>query len=150
MSVPATFQFLLSSLTPCSFFWAYVQTAILQCLGATGHRGLTPPARRLLCCLCCLCVVLLVGGPISAQGLSPAEVESRLRVPEGLKATLFASEPMVRQPNFVKCDPRGRLWTIQYLQYPNPAGLKRVSVDRWSRTTYDRVPRAAAAWPSGR
>ncbi len=41
----------------------------------------------------------------------------------GLTAHVFASEPEVRQPIFVKCDGRGRLWTIQYLQYPNPAGL---------------------------
>ena len=27
-------------------------------------------------------------------------------------------------------DDRGRLWVIQYLQYPNPAGLKRVQVVR--------------------
>jgi len=109
---------------------------------------MTSPGRQ-LCCLVCALGILLAGGPVAAQGFSPAEVESRLRVPEGLKATLFASEPMVRQPNFVKCDPRGRLWTIQYLQYPNPAGLKRVSVDRWSRTTYDRVPEPPPRGPVG-
>jgi hypothetical protein len=48
-----------------------------------------------------------------------------LRAAPGLQVTLFASEPEVRQPVFAKCDPRGRLWVIQCLQYPNPAGLKR-------------------------
>ena len=43
----------------------------------------------------------------------------------------------------------GRLWTIQYLQYPNPAGLKRVKVDRWSRTVYDRVPEPPPHGPRG-
>ena len=68
---------------------------------------------------------------------------------EGLTAQVFASEPEVRQPIFVKCDGRGRLWTIQYLQYPNPAGLKRVKVDRWSRTQYDRVPEPPPRGPRG-
>lgn len=72
-----------------------------------------------------------------------------MTVAKGLKATLFASEPMVRQSTFVKCDDRGRLWTIQYLQYPNPAGLKRKKIDRWSRTEYDRVPEPPPRGPRG-
>src|SRR6187399_3233563 len=84
-----------------------------------------------------------------AQGFSPEEATERMTVAKGLKATLFASEPMVRQSTFVKCDDRGRLWTIQYLQYPNPAGLKRVKVDRWSRTEYDRVPEPPPRGPRG-
>ena len=67
---------------------------------------------------------------VRAQGYPPAEAVRQMKVAEGLAATLFASEPEVRQPIFCKCDDRGRLWTIQYLQYPNPAGLKRVRVDR--------------------
>jgi putative membrane-bound dehydrogenase-like protein len=68
---------------------------------------------------------------------------------DGLRVALFASEPEVRQPILVKVDDRGRLWTIQYLQYPNPAGLTRVSVDRWSRTVYDRVPEPPPRGPRG-
>jgi putative membrane-bound dehydrogenase-like protein len=41
------------------------------------------------------------------------------------------------------------VWTIQYLQYPNPAGLERVKVDRWSRTVYDRVPEPPPRGPRG-
>jgi len=73
------------------------------------------------------------------QGYPPAEAASRMTVAAGLKVSLFASEPMVRQPVAIEFDDRGRLWVIQYLQYPNPAGLKRVAVDRYSRTTYDRL-----------
>lgn len=68
---------------------------------------------------------------------------------DGLAVKLFAAEPDVRQPIFVKCDDRGRVWTIQYLQYPNPAGLKRVKVDRWSRTVYDRIPEPPPKGPKG-
>src|SRR5262245_19132243 len=74
------------------------------------------------------------------QGHSPAVAASKMRVPDGFTVQLYASEPQVRQTILVKHDDRGRLWTIQYLQYPNPAGLKCVKVDRWSRTVYDRFP----------
>lgn len=49
----------------------------------------------------------------------------------------------------MKFDDRGRLWVIQYLQYPNPAGLTRVQVDRYSRTIYDRVPEPPPRGPKG-
>jgi putative membrane-bound dehydrogenase-like protein len=98
-------------------------------------------------------VVLIVGvaicGKIVGQGFAPAEAVKRMTAANGLKVRLFASEPEVRQPIFVKCDDRGRLWTIQYLQYPNPAGLTRVKVDRWSRTIYDRVPEPPPRGPKG-
>jgi hypothetical protein len=55
----------------------------------------------------------------------------------------------VRQSVAIEFDDRGRLWVIQYLQYPNPAGLKRVKVDRYSRTTYDRVPDPPPKGPKG-
>src|ERR1700754_717778 len=84
-----------------------------------------------------------------AQGFSPEDAARRVTVAKGLKVTLFASEPMVRQSTFVKCDDRGRLWTIQYLQYPNPAGLKRTKIDRWSRTEYDRLPEPPPRGPRG-
>ena len=37
-------------------------------------------------------------------------------------------------------DARGRLWVVQSIQYPKPAGLKEVSRDKVWRTVYDRVP----------
>jgi putative membrane-bound dehydrogenase-like protein len=46
-------------------------------------------------------------------------------------------------------DDRGRIWVVQYLQYPNPAGLKRTTVDRFSRTVYDRVPEPPPFGPRG-
>ena len=72
-----------------------------------------------------------------------------MTVAEDLRVELVASEPLVRQPVAIDFDDRGRLWVIQYLQYPNPAGLKRVQVDRWSRTVYDRVPRPPPHGPRG-
>ncbi|MDB5391303.1 MAG: Cytochrome c [Planctomycetaceae bacterium] len=84
-----------------------------------------------------------------AQGYSPDEAVRRMKLPDDFEVQLVACEPQVRQPICVKFDDRGRLWTIQYLQYPNPAGLKRVKVDRWSRTVYDRVPEPPPRGPRG-
>jgi len=86
---------------------------------------------------------------LHGQGYVPELAIEKMTVAKGLQVKLFASEPEVRQPSFVKCDDQGRLWTIQYLQYPNPAGLKRVKVDRWSRTIYDRVPQPPPHGPRG-
>jgi len=69
-----------------------------------------------------------------AQGLTPEEAVNRMQVADGFEVQLVASEPLVRQPVCIEFDDRGRLWVIQYLQYPNPEGLKRVQVDRYSRT----------------
>lgn len=91
----------------------------------------------------------IIPATLFAQGYSPDASLERMTTAEGLKVSLFASEPEIRQPILVKCDDRGRVWTIQYLQYPNPAGLKRVKVDRWSRTVYDRIPEPPPRGPKG-
>ena len=83
------------------------------------------------------------------QGLSPDEAVKRMKVADGFEVSVVASEPLVRQPVAMEFDDRGRLWVIQYLQYPNPAGLKRVQVDRFSRTRYDRVPEPPPKGPRG-
>src|SRR6476646_8647229 len=75
-----------------------------------------------------------------AQGYPPGESAQHMTVAEGLEVELVAAEPLVRQPVAIEFDDAGRLWVIQYLQYPNPSGLKRAKVDRYSRTTYDQVP----------
>lgn len=80
---------------------------------------------------------------------TPTEAARAMKPADGLSVSLVAAEPDIRQPIFVKCDDRGRVWTIQYLQYPNPAGLTRVKVDRWSRTIYDRIPEPPPKGPKG-
>ena len=92
---------------------------------------------------------LLVTTRIQAQGYSAAEAAERMAVPLGFTVELVASEPLVRQPVAIDFDDRGRLWVLQYLQYPNPAGLRRVKVDRWSRTEYDRLPKPPPYGPRG-
>jgi putative membrane-bound dehydrogenase-like protein len=94
-------------------------------------------------------LVLLLRANSFGQGYSPEEAAQRMTVADGLEVNLYASEPDIRQPVVIEFDDRGRLWVIQYLQYPNPAGLERVEVDRYSRTTYDRTPEPPPQGPKG-
>ncbi len=80
---------------------------------------------------------------------SPADALRRMRVAEGFEVKLVASEPNIRQPVTMSFDARGRMWVVQYLQYPNPAGLKALSVDQYLRTKYDRVPEPPPRGPKG-
>lgn len=84
-----------------------------------------------------------------AQGYAATVAASKMSVADGFAVDLVAAEPHVRQPVCIEFDDRGRLWVVQYLQYPNPAGLKRVKVDRYSRTVYDRVPEPPPRGPKG-
>ena len=77
---------------------------------------------------------------VQAQGYDAEETIAKMTVRDGFQVDLIAAEPLVRQPVAIDIDDRGRRWVLQYLQSPNPAGLKRVAVDRYSRTKYDRIP----------
>ena len=63
---------------------------------------------------------------------------SPLHTPADLAVDLVLQEPVVAQPVFLNFDERGRMWVVQYLQYPAPAGLTAVSHDGFWRTVYDR------------
>ena len=91
----------------------------------------------------------LLAVPARPQGYPPEKAAARMTTPDGFRVELVAAEPLVRQPVAIDFDERGRLWVMQYLQYPNPEGLKRVKVDRYSRTVYDRVPDPPPKGPKG-
>jgi putative membrane-bound dehydrogenase-like protein len=82
--------------------------------------------------------------------LSPAEAVRRFQVADGLAIRLAVSEPEVTQPLSISFDDRGRMWVLQYRQYPLPEGLKPVSMDQYLRTKYDRVPEPPPKGPKGR
>lgn len=96
-----------------------------------------------------LTLSLLLAAEARPQGYATGDAAGKMSPAGGLAVNLHAAEPDVRQPILVKFDDRGRLWTIQYLQYPNPAELRRVQVDRFSRTVYDRVPEPPPKGPRG-
>src|SRR4051812_32555974 len=72
--------------------------------------------------------------------LSPAEAAKRFKVADGLAIGRGVGEPAVAQPLPISFAARGRMWVLQYRQYPLPAGLKAVEMDQYLRTRYDRVP----------
>lgn len=99
--------------------------------------------------------ILLLAGGIAvgsdeAQAVRPpTKALSSMIVADGLDVSLVASEPLIRQPVTLTFDARGRLWLIQYCQYPNPAGRTPVAVDQYLRTRYDRVPDPPPKGPVG-
>jgi putative heme-binding domain-containing protein len=74
--------------------------------------------------------------------LPPAEAALRFDIAPGLAWDQVLAEPDIAQPVFLTFDERGRMWVVEYRQYPHPAGLKMVSRDNFWRAVYDKVPPA--------
>ncbi len=74
----------------------------------------------------------------AAASRAPVAGVNQLRSPADLAIDLVAQEPSVAQPVFLSFDERGRMWVVEYLQYPSPAGLTAVSRDSIWRVVYDR------------
>ncbi len=72
--------------------------------------------------------------------LSPDESMQKFVVPSHLKWTRLLSEPEITQPLMTTHDRFGRLWVVEYRQYPEPAGLKPLSQDKHLRRVYDAIP----------
>jgi hypothetical protein len=71
---------------------------------------------------------------------TPTEALKKFTLRRGLTVDLIAAEPAITQPIHGSWDSRGRLWVVQYRQYPFPAGLKVVSYDTHLRAQFDKVP----------
>ncbi len=102
---------------------------------------------RLLLSFCAL--LTCASFATSADALTPEEAVKRFKLPEGFTARVVAAEPMIRQPVSMSFDSRGRLWVLQYLQYPHYAGIKPVKQDQYLRTVYDKVPEPPPHGPKG-
>lgn len=80
--------------------------------------------------------------PADSPPFAPQVALQKFEVPESFIWENVLAEPEVRQPVYMNFDERGRLWVVQYLQYPFPAGLKVLSQDKFRRSTFDKVPPA--------
>src|SRR2546430_1873271 len=67
--------------------------------------------------------------PADSKPVSPADALKYFHVADDLEIEQLLAEPIVEQPVFLNFDERGRMWVVQYRQYPAPAGLKAVSHD---------------------
>lgn len=101
--------------------------------------------RRLLPIL----ALLLLPTLALADGLKPDDAAKKMKLPSGFSVRAVASEPMIRQPVSISFDDRGRMWVLQYLQYPNYAGLKPVKQDQYLRTIWDKFPEPPPKGPKG-
>lgn len=76
----------------------------------------------------------------SSQPTLATEALNGFRYPDDLALELVLAEPMIHQPVEISFDHRGRLWVVQYNQYPYPEGLKVTSIDYHLRVKFDKVP----------
>ncbi|GJM28240.1 MAG: L-sorbosone dehydrogenase [Cyclobacteriaceae bacterium] len=70
-------------------------------------------------------------------------------LPKDLNIELVLSEPQIHQPLEITFDHRGRLWVVQYNQYPYPEGLKLTGIDNHLRAQFDKVPKPPPAGAIG-
>jgi len=93
-------------------------------------------------------VVLALAWPAAAQekadrpSANPRVAEQSFKLPDDLEIKQVLAEPTIAQPLHLSFDERGRLWLVEYRQYPEPAGLKIVSRDNYWRNIYDKIPPA--------
>lgn len=85
----------------------------------------------------------------SSQPLSPEHSLAAFRYPDDLEVKLILSEPEITQPVHISFDHRGRLWVVQYNQYPYPKDLKVTGMDQHLRATFDRIPPPPGKEPAG-
>ena len=79
----------------------------------------------------------------------PQNVLSKFSISDDLAMELVLSEPRVNQPLELTFDHRGRLWVVQYNQYPYPKGLKVTRIDNHLRSEFDKIPKPPPEGISG-
>ena len=106
---------------------------------------LTSAPYRWLAPVLCSVIVYFAGAaePNNAkkeEALAPADALKAFVLPADLQIDLALAEPEITQPVFINFDERGRMWVVEYRQYPQPAGLTIVSKDAVWRSQYDKTP----------
>lgn len=86
-----------------------------------------------------LTLLIAFPGRIPARA-DAAQTATPLRTPDDLALDVALSDPLIAQPLQISFDERGRMWVVEYRQYPFPAGLRVVSRDNFWRVVYDKVP----------
>ncbi len=71
--------------------------------------------------------------------LPPEESYKLMEFADDLALDQLLTEPLVAQPLFMNFDERGRLWVMQYRQYPYPAGIKVLSRNKYYRMEFEKL-----------
>ncbi|MFT3882578.1 MAG: c-type cytochrome [Gemmatales bacterium] len=66
-----------------------------------------------------VCLSTLGNDDAAEKPMAAQRVAETMQLPEGFRATCFASEPDVVQPIAFTIDTRGRLWVVESMAYPN-------------------------------
>ena len=82
--------------------------------------------------------------------LTPQQAEQSFETPDDLDVQLVLSDPDIAQPLFMTWDARGRMWVMEYRQYPEVAGVRMLSRDVYLRSVYDKVPEPPPHGAKGR
>ncbi|WP_232834972.1 DUF7133 domain-containing protein [Pleomorphovibrio marinus] len=82
----------------------------------------------------------------SSQPSTPEATLASFSFAKDLEISLVLSEPDIQQPLEIQFDHKGRLWVVQYNQYPYPEGVKITAIDNHNRVKFDKIPEAP---PSG-
>ncbi|SMC95055.1 putative membrane-bound dehydrogenase domain-containing protein [Pedobacter africanus] len=85
----------------------------------------------------------------TSQPTLPQKTLSHFKYPNDLALDLVLAEPQIVQPVELSFDHRGRLWVVQYHQYPYPEGLKVTSIDNYLRVKFDKIPTAPPGGAKG-
>lgn len=78
----------------------------------------------------------------TTHSLTPSQSLQAFKIASDIKIETVLSEPKITQPVFITFDPMGRLWVVQYNQYPYPEGLKVVGMDQHVRARFNKEPLA--------
>lgn len=84
-----------------------------------------------------------------SKPMTPEESMDAFRLHGDLAVDLVLAEPDISQPVFIDFDHKGRLWVVQYRQYPYPKGLKVKGVDEYLRMAFDTTPLPPPAGAKG-
>lgn len=76
----------------------------------------------------------------NSEPTPPKDALKQFRYPTDLALDLVLAEPKIHQPVELNFDHRGRMWAVQYSQYPYPKGLKVMGMDNHLRIKYDKIP----------
>jgi len=90
--------------------------------------------------ICLLLAATVYFGPLvhSEESAPQSTGTSAVLCDDDLECELLLSDPEIAQPLEIKFDEQGRMWIVEYRQYPDPAGVEVTDRDEFWRVKYDK------------